>query len=407
MSWIDKVQTEFSITTGDGREFTVLWIPSSKNVDYNIAEFEFPNLAGTLVQRGTPKGARYNLEIYFQGENSIDQALIFEQSANDPRAWTVAHPLYGTIIVHPVSLLFDNSRYNVSKITGTLIETITQDSPRNTVIPADKIILDVQDLNVTFAAAFSTDIPRPNTSDINTLSRNTLSVYNDVRKEISNTLDAEAYFNAFNAANAAILNATDFPLESITKIQDMLNIPFQFADSIKSRVNILLSQFNRLRESVVNIVKRNDKKIFENNAGITLAAICAASVTSPDYRNRNDVVAIIDLLNSAFDAFTSDIDGLQSDNGGDPDSYVPDANSMIALNDVINFTLSNLYDIALNTKQERIVILEDDSNIILLAHRFYGLTNEDSTIQQLIDHNNIGLNELLQVRKGRSIIYYV
>lgn len=407
MSWVEKVQTDFSITTGDGREFNVLWVPASKSVDYNIAEFEFPNLAGTLVQRGTPKGARYNLEVYFQGEDSIDTALIFEQSANDPRPWTVIHPLYGTIIVHPVSLLFDNSRYNVSKITGTLIETITQDSPKNTVIPADKIILDVDDLNATFSAAFSTDIPRPNTADINTLTESTTSVFNDVRKKISNTLDAEAYFNAFNTANAAIAEATDFPLECITKVQSMLTIPYQFADSVRNRVNMLLSQFNRLHDSVETIVRRNDKKIFENNAGVTLAAICAASVTAPDYRNRNDVVIIIDILNNAFDQFIADIDILQSDNGGDPESYVPDANSQIALSDIVNFTLSNLYDIALNSKQERIIILEDDSNLMLLAHRFYGLLPDDSTIQQLMDTNNIGLNEILQIRKGRSIAYYV
>jgi hypothetical protein len=407
MSWVEKVQTDFSITTGDGREFNVLWVPASKSVDYNIAEFEFPNLAGTLVQRGTPKGARYNLEVYFQGEDSIDTALIFEQSANDPRPWTVIHPFYGTIIVHPVSLLFDNSRYNVSKITGTLIETITQDSPKSTVVPADKIILDVENLNATFAAAFSTDIPRPNTTDINTLTENTTAVYNDVRKRISNTLNAEAYFNAFNTANAAIAEATDFPLECATKVQSMLTIPYQFTDSVRNRVNMLLNQFNRLHDSVETIVRRNDKKIFENNAGVTLAAICAASVTAPDYRNRNDVVIIIDILNNAFDQFIAAIDSLQSDNGGDPDSYVPDANSQIALSDIVNFTLSNLYDIALNSKQERIIILEDDSNLILLAHRFYGLLPDDSTIQQLMDTNNIGLNEILQIRKGRSIAYYV
>lgn len=407
MSWVDKAQTEFTITTGDGKEFKVLWLPTTKGVDYNIAEFEFPNLAGTLVQRGTPKGAKYNLEVYFQGEDNIERGLDFETSGNDPRPWTMAHPFYGAVTVHPVSLLFDYSKYNVTKITGTLIETITEDNPKNTVLPADKIQLDVEDLNVTFAAAFSTDIPEPNTADINTLTANTSSVYNDVKKNISNTLDAETYFNAFNTANAAILEATDFPLECITKVQALINAPFQFADSVKNRVNTLISQFNRLHDSVENLARRNDKKIFENNAGVTIASICSASVLLPDYKNRNDVVAIIDLLTGVFDQFNSDIDGLQSDNGGDPDSYIPDANSMIALNDIVNFTLSNLYDIALNSKQERIVILEDDSNAVLLAHRFYGLLADDSTIQQLIDNNNIGLNELLQIRKGRSIIYYV
>jgi hypothetical protein len=407
MSWVDAVQTEFSITTGDGEEYKVLWQNATKSVDFNIAEFEFPNLAGTLVQRGTPKGRRFNLEVYFQGEDTIEKSLAFEQSANDPRPWTMIHPFYGTIIAHPVSLLFDNSRYNVSKITGTLIETITQDNPKNVIVPADKIKQDHENLKVTFAESFVTDIPEPDTSDINTMTENTQSVYDQVKNKIANSVDAEEYFNAYNDANTAILDATDAPLEAITKVQDIINSPYQFTDSVVNRVNMLVSQFNRLRESVETIVGKNDKKIYENNAGVTISALAAASITLPDYTNRNDVVRIIDEITDAYDAYIEDIDGLQSDNGGDPESYVPDSTSLRALNDIVNFTISNLYDIALNSKQERAVILEEDSNVILLAHRFYGLQSDDSTIDQIINNNDIGLNELLGVRKGRRIIYYV
>ena len=407
MSWVDKSQTVFLITTGDGKEFEFLWVPTSKEVEYNIAEFEFPGVSGTLVQRGQPKGVRYELEVYFQGEKNIEQSLDFQQSANDPRPWTIAHPLYGTVVVEPISLRYDNRAYNITKITGTLIETITQDNPKNTIIPADKIIIDNESVNETFANAFVTDIPEPTTADIITLTENTSSVYNDVKTKISNTLDAEAYFNAFNTANAAILDATEFPLECIQKVQAILNAPFQFADSVKNRVNTLVSQFNRLHDSVENLIRRGDKKIFENNAGITVAAICAGSVTSPDYKNRNDVVAIIDQLTDVYNTYVADLDSIQSDNGGTSDSYIPNADSLIALNNLVNFTLSNLYDIALNSKQERIIYAEDDTNVILLAHRFYGLLPDDSTIQQIIDNNNIGLNEMLSIRKGREIIYYV
>ena len=44
----------------------------SKTKDYNVAEFEFPEVSGTLVSRKKPKGSRYDLEIIFQGENNLD-----------------------------------------------------------------------------------------------------------------------------------------------------------------------------------------------------------------------------------------------------------------------------------------------------------------------------------------------
>ena len=37
----------------------------------------------------------------------------------------------------------------------------------------------------------------------------------------------------------------------------------------------------------------------------------------------------------------------------------------------------------------------------------YGLLPDDSTIQYFADTNNIGLNEVFQIEKGRKIVYYV
>jgi hypothetical protein len=77
------------------------------------------------------------------------------------------------------------------------------------------------------------------------------------------------------------------------------------------------------------------------------------------------------------------------------------------LTNLINFTLSNLFNIALGAKQERFVFLETDSNVILLAHRFYGLVPDDSTIDELIEQNEIGLTEILNIKAGRKIIYFI
>ncbi len=67
MSWIDKIQDQLIITCGDGKEFRPSWINASKDMNFNVSLFEFPNIKGTLVKRGTPIGKAYNLQIFFQG----------------------------------------------------------------------------------------------------------------------------------------------------------------------------------------------------------------------------------------------------------------------------------------------------------------------------------------------------
>src|SRR5690606_25124377 len=195
MSWVDKIQDPFTISTGSGRTFTFAWRNASRQVEFNYVEFEFPNLPGTLVQRGEVKGTRYPIEIYFQGEDHLDEAERFRAAASDKRPWTISHPFYGTITAHPISLNFDNTQLNVTKITGTLLETITQDNPKSVIIPADKIKFNHEELKTTFGISFVTDIPSPGTTEKNSLIDNVSEAYNQVKNRISDTLDAEEYFN--------------------------------------------------------------------------------------------------------------------------------------------------------------------------------------------------------------------
>jgi len=407
MSWILQAENEYVIVTGDDKSYTVQWLNPGYTKEFNVSEFEFPGVRGTLVQRGTPKGRRFNIEIYFSGDDNLDKAREFDASSEDSRPWTIYHPLYGTLSVMPASLFFDDSSFNVTKITGTVIETIIEDKPIMSVDPVDAINNDIFLLSGRFADTYVLAVKKPDAKTVNLLLVNTDKIYKQGVKGINNTLDAEKYFNAFNTANAAIVKATSDPLDAIRRVQAMINMPFQFADTVKNRINTLVDQFNLLRESIGNLIRVPDKKTYENNAGFIIATMAQAAVTNIDYTNRIAVLDVMDIISIHYDQFIEDLDTLSSLNGGSPDSYIPDAQSMSDLSDLINLTLSNLIIISLDSRQERVHITDKNTNIILLAHRLYGLEEDDSTLQDIINDNDIGINELLQVMKGRKIIYYV
>jgi prophage DNA circulation protein len=404
MSWVEKVKSDFIITCGDGKSYKPLWIKATKSKEYNISEFEFPNLPGTLVSRGEPKGRRYELEIFFQGDDHLDQSEAFEASADDKRAWNITHPFYGNIIVQPTGLYFDNTSFNVTRIVGTVIETITEDYPRITVAPVDKIQNQKADLDEIFIKSF--DI-KPSTTDINLMQKNNALLYKQGVKGLKLTVDAERYFNAFNNANAAIINATSEPLKAIRQLQAVINAPFLFQESVRNRLNMLLSQFNLLRQSISGLVKKAEKRIYENNQGVLVSSMAVGAVTNYEYQNRNEVYQTIEIILDSHNQYLADLDSLQSANGGNVDSYIPDVTAITELNSLVNYTVSNLFSIALDSKQERTYICEDDTDIITLTHRFYGLTPDDSTIEELVRNNEIGLDEILGIRKGRKIIYYI
>lgn len=408
MSWIEKIKTDLIITTGDGKQYKPQWLNATKSVEFHITEFNFRNIAGGLVERGQPMARKFNLELYFQGDDHLDQSDAFEQSANDKRVWKVSHPFYGSITCQPSGLSFDNTKYNVTKITGGIIETLTDDKPKSSISPVDKITEDKSALDEVCAEVFAATVI-PSASDVSALADSTQQSY-DEGALVARGDDAQGYFNLFNTANAAILNATAEPLAAIRAVQAFINAPALFADNVHNRLSLLQTQFEALRNQLTTIFSPNEKRIYQAQGAAVVSSMAVAAATpqtASEYGSMQVALDVAQNLLSNYNQFLEDLDGLQTDNGGLPESYIPDAEPLIELSGLISFTVSNLFDIALEAKQERAIILEEDSNVFLLTHRFYGLDAADELLDYFIATNNIGLNELLQIRKGRRIFYYV
>jgi len=124
MSWLERINSEFIIKCGDGREYQPLWMNAVKSYEFNVSEFEFINQRGAKVVREEAKARRFNLTLHFEGENVLDISDNFERSTYDKRPWTITHPMYGQLTVQPLGINFDNTKFNVTTITCTIVETL-------------------------------------------------------------------------------------------------------------------------------------------------------------------------------------------------------------------------------------------------------------------------------------------
>jgi hypothetical protein len=408
MSWVERIQNDLVITTGDGQQYRPQWMNAQKAQEFNIAEFEFIDVAGTLVNRSQPKANRYSLEIHFRGEDNLDERDAFQASSADPRAWVISHPFYGQITCQPISLSFDNSLYNLTTVTGTVVETITLSGPVVTANPVDKIAADKDAVDLAIAAAFAVG-PAPGTDEITSLTDSTQTAYTQGSAAVKTTEDNEAYFNLFNEATAAIGAATSDPLLAMRATQALLNYPAQFSDNVTTRLNTLQDQFDKLSETLSNYDTPSLKIGYEGQASAIIGAMTVAASTpaTGNYFNRGQVLIVINQLISVYNNYVIYIDSLQSTNGGSPSSYIPNSLGLQNLSDLVKYTVSVLFTIAQGAKQERSIVLEYDSNALLLTHRFYGLNDTGTNFDIFTDTNNIGINEILQIKKGRVILYYV
>lgn len=406
MSWIDKIQNDLIITTGDGVQYKPSWLNASYDKEYNVTQFNFPRLKGTLVRRNEPMGRKLTLEIYFTGADHLDTASDFSTSADDKRVWKLEHPYYGILYVQPLSINVNNSDHNVSKITIPVMETILEDSPKVTLAPVETIAVKKILLDETMTQSLTAEIQPV---DVTAMANNNRKMFNIAIPVFKIPEEFAEYTDLFNKANAAVNKATQFPLEAMRTLTTLISYPAKLSQSVKSRVQLLIDQFNTLRSTVEGITGVSGKQVYQNTAGSIISTIAlAASTPSPgDYRSSIETVDTMDSLLDSYNAFIADLDLLQGDNGGSPDSYIPDPSAIIDLSALVSITVSSLFSIALAAKKERSIITEYDTNWIVLTHRLYSLDPTDDNLSELMDNNNVGLNELLLVKKGRKVIYYI
>ena len=410
MSWVERIKSGIQITTGDGKVYTPLYMITSRTVNYNVAEFEFPNIEGTLVKRSEPKGRRFNFELIFQGDDHLDVADQFETSAKDKRPWKVFHPIHGNLILQQTSLEFDATGLNHTMVKGSFIETITDDAPKVTIDPKDKSTTDAAIVAQKTVAAFA-DRVDPTPQDVTKMGNDISDMYNTAVDAIKSQVENNEYFNFFNRASGAILNAASDAEFAATAINDFIVYPFLFSSSVRNRLKTLGDQYKKLGESIVELLTPNQKAIYQLNAGSIFSSMVQTAINPADgdYQNITEVLDTVELITSTYDDFLTNLDILQTDTSGEPDSFIPEFDSISSLTDLVNFAVSQLFVIATEAQVERVVILEKDSNPIELAHRFYGLQKNDgdANLDRFILENEIGLNEHLQIKKGRRLVYYI
>lgn len=401
MTWIDNIETVvFTIITGDNISYTPKWRNATKEVEYNASIFEFVDIEGSLVIRKKAKGRRFELEFYFDGENSIIQGNNFEISARNSKNWTIKHPFYGDFKCQPIALKQDDSTLNVSRFNASVIETITDKYPTYTEIIPDKIEEQLIITNRKQAEAFENS----KELDKNELQDNVESFDAIFSKIIDSDNELLEFKSLVSDAVIEITSNISDANSILLSIQQLINYPATIEQTIEVR-------FKAFKESFDNLINyySGNKNQFEAIAGGIIAAMQLSSSLNigDSYETRSKVTLQQDQLSEVYSEYIEFLDSLQTERADSGNSYIPNYLGINALNTIVNLSISNLYNIAFSAKQEREYILESDNNVINLTHRFYGLDKNDVNLNKFISINNIGLNELLNIKQGRKIIYYV
>lgn len=429
MSYLDSINNRISIRTGDNVLYSskegqtgsvkyglkVLQQSISQDQTYQLGEFNFINVPGRLLIQTVNLGRVFPLEIYFDGPDHLIISERFRISCNNKAPWTIEHPIYGIVKVKTSTLSFNNSAISYTKINGIVMETIADLPQGSGLLPLDQVA-PLRDLYFEDAVLSFTETPTP--GDITQLTNDNKVAFQNAVPTITLPEDFEKLNNAYNTAITYINIATQEPILMMRATMQVLLLPAQFNIEVKQRFTVLINTFNALRQTLFGIIGVSSKQLFQNKSGATIAALCEAAATPlpTDYRNAKDVLEVIGNIIACRNFYYQDMDTMQTTTGGTLQSFVANAQSITTLNNLVNTTVTGLYQIALSAKSQRSIVVEKDTNLIPLCHRLYGLDNNDVNLNDLWDQNSkgiyfedkvLGLNEILIIPKGHEIVYYV
>jgi len=385
MNWQDRLDSiVFTIITGDNKSFTPVMAETSNDLPFNTKDLMYLNRAGGFVNAGEAGIEQYEFTFWFIGDNHVEDMLEFKKSSKNKNPWKITHPFFGELQVQVESLRIASS-YGQTYFVARTKETIDEELPEINV----NLESDIKNNNIEIENSLTQNI------EVNSLSAGLSSI---------STLSTN--YNSLPNSNSSINELKNKVIEVTGALQNVISKPVEFNESLKALIRFPIEQAASLKSAIVSCKNAilemaslitSDPNLYDINSSILITTVTESAI-SADYKTWSEVNEVIRLI---LEMYNSQILTFESAN------YIQNNEVSFALSVSISKTLGRLNQIAFNAKQERFIVAGKTANPILYAVEFYGNKNIDDSLKRLIDENKLSVDEMIQIKYGRELVYYV
>jgi len=414
MAWNDRLK-EAAYTSPSGVRQVFAYENVSKSVTKKTTAFEFPDADGTFVQDLGHSGRRYPLRLFFWGAEHDTEAAAFEAALLERGVGKLEHPVYGTADVVPFGEIKTRddlkTAANQSIIEATFWETIGLVYPTSQQDPAGSVVAATAEYNDAAAGEF------------------------DDLTSLSTTVEQVTLKGSYDA----LLGTAKSGLQAIADVQDDVRTQFDaIVDSVEQGIDVLVSQPLTLAFQTLQLIQAPARALANIEARLSAYADLANSlisgngaVATPSGNSRNsndfhlkDLFASTYVTGSVLSAvnnqFTTKKDAILAaeeilgqlsnvtawrDDNFQSLSEVDTGAAYQQLQEAVAIAAGFLVEISFTLKQERRVIIDRPRTIIDLAAELYG--SVDDQLDFLITSNELSGTEIMEIPRGREIVYYV
>lgn len=414
MAWNDRMR-EAAYTSPSGTRLTFTYENVRRTVDKKTTGFEFPDADGTYVQDLGRSGRRYPLRVIVWGDDYDQEAEAFESALLERGTGKLEHPIYGTVDVVPFGTIIRRddlkTAANQAVIEVVFWETIGLIYPAAQTDPTSAVLSSVEKYNAAASEEF-----------------------NQVT-----SLDSAIEQATFKNSYQTLLDSASSGLQDIADVEDDVRQQFDaIVDSINQGIDILIAEPLTLAFQTTQLIQAPARALANIEARLDAYGNLASSIISGDgavispgndSRNSNEfhtndlyastyvTGSVVSVVNNQFVTKTEALQAaeailtqLEDVTNWRDDNYqslgeVDAGGSYQQLQEAVALTAGFLVEISFSLKQERRIVLDRARTIIDLAAELYG--SVDDQLDFLINSNNLSGSEILELPRGREIVYYV
>jgi len=414
MPWNDRIR-EAAYTSPSGTRLTFGYENVRKTVDKKTTGFEFPDADGTFVQDLGHSGRRYPLRVFFWGDDYDQEAEAFESALLERGTGKLEHPIYGTKDVVPFGTITRRddlkTAANQAVVEVTFWETIGLIYPAAQTDPASSVLAAVDAYNAAVSDSFSEALG------------------------LDTAIERVTLKNSYQS----LLDTASDGLQAIADVQDDVRRQFDaIVDSVNQGIDILIAQPLTLAFQTTQLIQAPARALAGIEARLDAYGNLASSIISGDdnvatpgndSRNSNqfrtnDLYAstyvtgsVVSVVNNQFVTKTEALQAAETiltqlddvvawrDDNYESLEQIDTGEAYQKLQEAVALTAGFLVEISFSLKQERSVVLDRNRTIVDLAAELYG--SVDDQLDFLINSNDLSGSEILELPRGREIVYYV
>jgi prophage DNA circulation protein len=408
MAWQDRL-IEAAYTSPSGERLRFTFENVRKEFDKRGGVFEFPDANGTFVQQLGNSGRRYPLRTFFSGNDYDLESNAFEAALSERGTGRLEHPIYGVVDVVPFGTITRRddlkTAANQAVIEVTFWETSGIIFPTAQQDPAASVLSSVDEYNEAAAIEFEEVIGLDNATIVATFKNEYTAVLDATKSGLQAIADTQDDVRRqFDAITDSINNGLDIlvdqPLTLAAQTFQMIQAPARALAAIEAR----LVGYKDLADALItgdDAVATNANEFRTKDLyASTYVTGSIISVVNNQFITKPDALAAAEEVLAQFEAVNT-----WRDDNLVALSEIDTGAAYQQLQEAVAVTAGFLVEISFSLKQERRIVLDRARTIIDLVAELYG--SIDDQLDFFIDSNDLSGSEILELPRGREIVYYI